>query len=137
MRIPLLTFQAGWSATLSHAAAGILLFELVSGLAITFGPFHPLTEWSLLLHTLAGAIALEPLAWYCARHWRNYAGQALSDALLLGYVGAGGLAICLISGLLIALQALRGGKTCPALRYAHLISTLLAVAATVPHFLIS
>lgn len=130
-------FQAGWAATLSRVVAGILLFELVSGLAITFGPFHPLTEWSLLLHTLAGVIALAPLAWYCARHWRNYAGQALSDVLLLGYVGAGGLAICLISGLLIALQALLGGKTSPALRYAHLISTLLAVAATVPHVLIS
>ena len=129
-------FQAGWSATLSRAVAGILLFELVSGLAITFGPFRPLTEWSLLLHTLAGVIALAPLAWYCARHWRNYAGQTLSDVLLLGYVGVGGLAVCLISGLLITLQALLGVKTSPVLRHAHLISTLLAVAATVPHVLI-
>ena len=129
--------RAGWSTVLSRAAAAILLFELISGLAITFGPFHPAIEWGLLLHTAAGVITIAPLAWYFARHWKDYSDQALSDVLLLGYVGIGALAICLASGLWVTWQALLGVRTSPALRYVHLVSTLLTLAASVPHILIS
>src|SRR5215469_11365941 len=90
--------QSGWASALSRAAAAILLFELISGLAITFGPFHPATEWGLLLHTLVGVAAIVPLVWYFVRHWKNYSSQVISDVLLLGYVGACTLFICLLSG---------------------------------------
>src|SRR5215469_18957841 len=93
--------QTGWSNILARAAVGILLFELVSGLAITLGPFHPAIQWGLVLHTVAGVLTVAPLLWYCARHWKNYSDQALSDVLLLGYVGVGALATCLLSGLLV------------------------------------
>jgi hypothetical protein len=129
--------RAGWSNLLARAAGAILLFELVSGLAITLGPFRAATEWGLLLHTLAGAVTIAPLAWYFVRHWKDYSDQALSDVLLLGYVGIGALAICLVSGLLVTGQALLGFKTSSWLRYIHLISTLLTVAATVPHIFIA
>ena len=129
--------RAGWSNLLARAAAAILMFELVSGLAITLGPFHPAMEWGLLLHTIVGVITIAPLAWYFVRHWKDYSDQALSDVLLLGYVGIGALAICLVSGLLVTGQALLGVKTSPWLRYVHLISTLLTVAATVPHIFIA
>jgi hypothetical protein len=36
---------------LSRTAAAILLVELLSGLAVTLGPFHPAVEWGVLLHT--------------------------------------------------------------------------------------
>ena len=129
--------RAGWSNPLARTAAAILLFELVSGLAITFGPFHPATEWGLLLHTVVGVITIAPLVWYFVRHWDDYADQALSDVLLLGYIGIGALAICLLSGLLVTGQALLGIRTFPWLRYAHLISTFLTLAASVPHILIA
>lgn len=129
--------RAGWSTALARAAAAILLFELVSGLAITFGPFRPAMEWGLLLHTVAGVITIAPLAWYFVRHWKDYSDQALSDVLLLGYVGIGALAVCLLSGLLVTGQALLGVRTSPWLRYAHLISTFLTLAASVPHILIA
>ena len=131
------SYQASWSDVLARVAAAILLFELVSGLAITLGPFHPAIEWGLLLHTVAGVIAIAPLAWYCIRHWRDYSEQSLSDVLLLGYVGIGALAICLISGVAVTWQALLGGKTLPWLRYLHLISTLVMMAATIPHIFIA
>jgi hypothetical protein len=129
--------RAGWSTVLARTAGAILLFELVSGLAITFGPFRPAMEWGLLLHTVAGVILIAPLAWYFVRHWKDYSDQALSDVLLLGYVGIGALAVCATSGLLVTWQALLGVRTSPWLRYVHLISTLLTVAATVPHILIA
>ncbi|MGB9467145.1 MAG: multiheme c-type cytochrome [Candidatus Acidiferrum sp.] len=129
--------ETGWSMLLSRAAAAILLFELVSGLAITFGPFHPAIEWGLLLHTAAGIIIIAPLAWYFAKHWKDYADQAFSDVLLLGYVGLGALVICGVSGLLLTWQALFGVKTSQSLRYVHLVSTLLMLAASVPHIFIA
>src|SRR6266568_7658180 len=131
------SIRTGWSTVLARAVGAILLFELVSGLAITFGPFHPAIQWGLLLHTIAGILTIAPLTWYFARHWKDYADQAMSDVLLLGYVGLGALAICEVSGLLVTGQALLGVRTSPGLRYTHLVSTLLTLAASVPHILIA
>lgn len=136
-QVPADASPAGWSALLSRTTASILLFELLSGLAITFGPFRPATEWGLLLHTVAGVVFILPLAWYCVRHWKHYSDQAMSDVLLLGYIAIGALFLCVISGLFVTWQGLLGIKTSPVLRYVHLISTLLMVAAAVPHLLMA
>ncbi|MGE5056138.1 MAG: multiheme c-type cytochrome [Acidobacteriota bacterium] len=129
--------RTGWSSFVSKVAAGILLFELLSGLAITFGPFHPAIEWGILLHTVIGVVTVAPLVWYSIAHWKDYRDQALSDVLLLGYVGVAALAICLVSGAVVTAQALLAGSTSPWLRYAHLSSTLLALATTTPHIIIA
>jgi hypothetical protein len=130
---PVRRVRTGWPAALAQATAAILLFELISGLAITFGPFHPAVEWGLLLHTAAGVLTLAPLSWYFIRHWKDYESQALSDVLLLGYVGLGALVVCALSGVAVTWQGLLGDRTSPWLRYTHLVSTLLALAAGVPH----
>ena len=129
--------RTGWPAALARATAAILLFELISGLAITFGPFHPAVEWGLLLHTIAGVLTIAPLAWYFVRHWDDYNGQALSDVLLLGYVGLTALAVCALSGVAVTWQGLLGARTAPWLRYTHLVSTLLTLAAGIPHIVIA
>ena len=128
--------KTGWSSLLSRSAAGLLVFELVSGLTVTLGPFRPSTEWSLVLHTIVGLLAIAPLVWYSIRHWRDYVDQAMSDVLLLGYVGIGALAVCLVSGLWVTGQALLGTKTSLWLRYTHLVSTLLTLAVLIPHVLL-
>ena len=127
----------GWFRALSRFAGAVLLFELVSGLAITFGPFHPAVEWGLLVHAVIGVLTLAPLAWYCVRHWQHYSDQAMSDVVLLGYVATGALLLCSVSGLVRTWQALIGIKTPAALRYIHLGTTLLTFAATAPHLVIS
>ena len=129
--------RTGWFGVVSKTAGAILLFELLSGLAITFGPFHPAIEWGILLHTIAGVITIAPLTWYLILHWKDYRDQALSDVLLLGYVGVGALSLCLVSGLLVSAQALLDLRSSAWLRYIHLISTLLTVAATGPHITIA
>jgi len=131
------SLRTGWSSLLSKAAGAILLFELLSGLAVTFGPFHPAVEWGVLLHTIIGVLTIAPLVWYSIQHWQDYRDQALSDVLLLGYVGVGALAICLVSGLVVTGQALVSVKTSLWLRYVHLISTLLTLAATIPHIFVA
>lgn len=129
--------RTGWATFLSRATGAILLFELVSGLAITFGPFRPAIQYGLLVHTLVGILTLAPIAWYLLRHWQDYSKQALSDVVVLGYVGGGALIVCLISGVAITTQALFGIRTYPWLRYVHLISTLLLVFVVVPHIVIA
>lgn len=125
--------HTGWSSFLSRGIGAALFFELVSGLAVTFGPFHPAVEWGLIFHSVVGILAVGPICWYFLQHWKSYRSQAMSDVLLLGYAGACVLAVCLLSGLLLTGQGLFGVKTWAWLRYVHLISTLLGVAATVPH----
>src|SRR5215469_17787105 len=131
------SLRTGWFRVLSRTAAAILLFALLSGLAVTLGPFHRSVEWGVLLHPIIGVLAIAPLAWYCMQHWQEYRGQALSDVLLLGYFGVVGLLICLVSGLVVTGQALVSAKTSPWLRYVHLISTLLTLAAMISHILIA
>src|SRR5215471_4625613 len=128
--------RTGWLTVLSRTTAAALLFEVVSGLAITFGSFHPVIEWSLLLHTLVGLLAVAPFALYLIRHFKDYVGQTLSDVLLLGYVACGALVVCGTTGLLLTEQGLFGVRTSPALRYVHLVSTLLVLAAVAPHIFI-
>ncbi|HET9801868.1 MAG TPA: multiheme c-type cytochrome, partial [Candidatus Acidoferrum sp.] len=131
------TVRTGWSGILARVVAGVTLFEVVSGLAITFGPFHAVVEWGLLLHTALGLLAVVPMVCYLVSHWKEYVSQALSDVLLLGYVAIGALAVCVVSGLAVAAEALFGIRTTPWLRYAHLVSTLLVVAAFAPHVAIA
>ncbi len=128
--------HTGWAATLARITGGVLVFEIISGLAITFGPFHPAVEWGLLLHTALGVLTLLPVTWYFAWHWQDYRRQNMSDVMLLGYTGVIALAVCAVSGCVLTWQGLLGARTLPALRYAHLIATLLALAASAPHIVI-
>jgi len=129
--------RTGWGARLARISLGILLFELISGLAVTFGPFHAVVEWSLLLHTVLGVATLIPLAWYCGAHWLDYRDQALSDVVLLGYVSVAGLLVCAVSGLVVTGQALFGIRTSGLWRNAHLIATFVAVGPVVPHMVVA
>ncbi len=127
--------RTGWGSFLAKFSLGLLLFELVSGLAITVSPFHAAIQWGLLLHTVFGGLLLVPLAWYCARHWLDYRAYAISHVVLLGYVAWVGLAVCAGSGLAVTWQAVFGIKTSALWREIHLISTLVATGGLLPHIL--
>lgn len=116
---------------------GALLFEAVSGLAITLAPFHAGIQWSVLLHTAIGAITLLPLAWYCARHWCDYRRYGWSHNVLLGYVGLLALAVCSLSGVVLTAQGLFGVRISGWLRQVHLYSTFATLGAILPHLIFS
>jgi len=48
----------GWMGWLIRFSIAALLFETLTGLAITFLPFHPALQWGVLLHTAIGAVML-------------------------------------------------------------------------------
>ena len=128
--------RTGWSALLSKAAGAALAFLAVTGLAVTFGPFHAVTQWGLLVHTAIGAASFLLLVWYIFVHWLDYRRYQLSSVLLLGYVALAGLAICLLSGIVVTWQGVFGLHMSAAWRRTHLISTFVAVGAGLPHVVI-
>ena len=125
--------HTGWSARLSTAAGATLFFLTLTGLAVTFGPFHPAIQWGLLVHTAIGIATILPLVWYCAGHWLDYRRYQLSSVVLLGYVAAAGLLVCLASGGVVTWQGLAGARMSSAWRQTHLISTFVTLAAALPH----
>jgi hypothetical protein len=116
---------------------GVLLLEAVSGLAITFAPFHPAVQWSVVVHTVVGAITLLPLAWYCRQHWLDYQEHAPSHIVALGYTGLAALAVCSLSGVALTWQGLFGLRISGWLRQTHLISTFVTLGALLPHVVFS
>ena len=109
------------------------MFLTVSGLAVTFGPFHPVVQWGLVIHTVIGIAAILPLVWYCAVHWLDYRRYQLSPVVLLGYVAGAGLVVCLVSGAVVAWQGLVSTRMSSTWRQTHLISTFVTVASALPH----
>ena len=125
--------RTGWSARLSRATGATFVFLAVTGLAVTFGPFRPLLEWSLLLHTAVGIVTILPLVWYSAVHWVDYRRYQISPVVLLGYTAGAGLLICVVSGVVVTWQGAAGVRMSPAWRETHLISTFVAIAGALPH----
>src|SRR5262249_7931575 len=115
----------------------VLIFEAISGLAITLSPFHPAAQWTVIVHTIVGALSLIPLALYTARHWGQYRTYAPSHVTVLGYVAALALLLCALSGCIVTGQALFGIKTVPLWRDIHLITTLVVVGTILPHVVFS
>jgi len=128
--------KTGWVSFLSRFSMGILLFEVLSGLIITFSAFNPVSQWSVLVHTIVGVITLLPLCWYYIIHWQDYKAQQMTQVALLGYVGIIALAICALSGLILTWQGLFGIKTSLFMRQIHLITTFITLGTVLPHLLL-
>lgn len=124
--------RTGWASWLARFSMAVLLFETVTGLAITLAPFHPAVQYSVLVHTALGALTLLPVAWYCLRHWMDYRHWAWSHVTMLGYLALAGLAVCSASGLVLMGEAVFGLRTSLLWRLVHLISTLVMLAGLVP-----
>ncbi|MBT3266108.1 hypothetical protein HN371_03090 [Candidatus Poribacteria bacterium] len=126
----------GWRSTLTVVAAASLVFETITGLAIAYAPFHAAVEWSVIVHTAIGVLTLLPICWYYAAHWQDYRRYALSQVVLLGYVGLVALLVCTLSGAVVTWQGLFGVGTALAWRRIHLVSTLAILPTGVAHIVL-
>jgi hypothetical protein len=127
--------RTGWSSKLAHISMALLLFEAISGLAITFSPFHAAVQWAVVAHTIVGVAMILPVAVYLAWHWRDYRTYAASHITVLGYVGLAALLLCAASGVFLTVQGFLAIRTAPWCRTAHLVTTIALLVATVPHML--
>ncbi|MCC6486710.1 MAG: hypothetical protein IT364_04355, partial [Candidatus Hydrogenedentes bacterium] len=128
---------ASWRSIPAVACVGFLITATVTGLAIRFGPFHVINQWAVLIHTALGIVCLIPAVYYTAVHWREYRRQSLSDLVLLGYLSAAILALCLVSGGVVTWQALFSTKTSRIWRDLHLVTTLGLAGALSAHLVLS
>ena len=125
--------RTGWLSGLARFSMAVLLFEAFSGLLIAFGPFHPSVQWSVLLHTVVGALTLAPVAWYCGLHLADYRHHAQSHIIVVGWLAMGGLAAASVSGLVLTWEAGMGLKTSAVWRQIHLIATYALLAGLLAH----
>ncbi len=128
--------RTGWETWLARSSMAALVFEIVSGFAVTLAPFHAAVEWGVLLHTVVGAITLLPIGWYLAIHWDDYRRFALTHVVFLGYVALFALVICSVSGVVVTWQGLLGVRMSPVWRNVHLVSAIVVLGTTAVHLLI-
>ncbi len=128
--------RTGWDSLLTRFSLAALFFETVTGVAITFAPFHASVEWGVLLHTGIGLLVLIPVTWYLLAHWRDYKHYNFSDELLLGYVAVAALLVCALSGLVVTWQGLFSLRMAPLWRNVHLYSTFAMLLTALPHVLL-
>lgn len=131
------TLRTGWTSGLARFCLALLVFEILSGMAITFAGFHAALQWTVLVHTVAGFVMLVPTVCYCVRHLQDYHRHGMSQVVLLGHVALWSLAVCLASGVVVTWQGAFGLKTTGLWRSVHFYSTLAVAAGVVPHVLIS
>lgn len=129
--------RTGWVSWLAKISMAALVFEAASGLVITFAKFHAAIQWSVIVHTVVGVATLLPLAWYCYVHWLDYRRYAMSQIVVLGYVGVVALLVCSISGVVLTWQGLFGVRTAGWMRQTHLISTFVTLGTILPHLVFS
>ncbi len=127
------TVRTGWSSWLTRVSLGSLCGLAITGLVVTFAPFHPVVEWTVVVHTVVGIAVLIPITYYLLRHWLDYRRYRISDIVLLGYVALTALALCLVSGVVVTWQGALGVRMSPAWRAIHLYSTYATLAMTVAH----
>ncbi|MBM3213383.1 hypothetical protein FJZ36_00480 [Candidatus Poribacteria bacterium] len=133
MAQPRSSVRVGWASWLARISMFVLLFEAITGLAITFGPFHPVVQWGVVAHTILGIALLIPMAAYYAWHWDDYKSYSLTYVVLLGYVGLAGLIVCTLSGIVVTWQGLFGIKTSSLWRTIHLVSTFVVLIPGLLH----
>jgi hypothetical protein len=123
----------GWRSTLAKISMAGLLFEILTGLAVTFLPFHAIVQWSIILHTAAGLLITAPLIAYCGAHLWEYRHRAFSQSVLLRYVALAGILICILSGVVVTAQGIWRTQTSSLWRQVHLITTFVAIVGVIPH----
>ena len=122
-----------WRSRLAILAAGYLLFETLSGLAILFAPFSVPSQIVVLVHTLIGLIFLIPCGWYLVRHWLEYWRNPFSHIVLVGYLGFATLALCLVSGVVLTVQAIWGVRISYGWDTVHIVTTFVTLIFVLLH----
>jgi len=125
--------NTGWSSRLLNFVLGFLLFEILTGLSITFLPFSVGNQITVLVHTAGGLVFLFPYFWYQYRHWLKYKDRPLNEFSLTGYTAMAFTSVAIVSGVVLTWQAIFSASIGTAWKSIHLVSTFVLVASVVPH----
>ena len=122
-----------WHSSLTRWVAGILFFELISGLVIYLVSFSITTQALVVIHTAVGLVAVIPYIIYQIRHWLSYRHNKLTQHKLIGYIAMVTAAGAAITGLLLTYEAVFLTRINYFWDQIHIVATFAFLLSVVPH----
>ncbi len=123
----------GWRDRTARAVSGLTLFLALSGLAIFLFPPSVFNQHAVIVHTAAGVLFLVPLLGYSLRHLRVYWGYPLTQTKFTGWVAGAMLAACVVSGVVLTIDAAFGRRIVYLWRTVHIVTTFGLLFFVAPH----
>ncbi len=127
----------GWTSWLAIAVAALAALQTITGLWIYLAPFSATTQFQVIAHTVGGVAFVVPFVWYVGRHFLVWYAQKVTAVMILGYLAAGLVAACTISGLWLTWQAAAGPRIGPTWDLVHLVSGLVTAVLIVTHLVLA
>ncbi len=125
-----------WLSILTLVCMAGLIFESVTGLLVTFGAFSQYSQYSVLTHTIIGLGWMVIFFWYAIRHWLiHFKGPFLADQKF-GYLGFLFIAICIVTGVWLTIEAWFGNHISYNLSMIHLATGIILMLAIIGHIVV-
>ena len=102
------TINPDFRSLLTWIASGLLIYLLVSGALVFWLPFGIYTQYSVIVHSVAGVLALLPATIIVVMHWRRRETSTAGVPAALAKSSLVILFLSIASGLAIVLQAVFG-----------------------------
>lgn len=125
-----------WQHKLVISAAGLLIFETLTGLSILLLPFSISNQVMVLVHILIGLVFIIPVAWYQVSHFLIYRSIKMDQIKLTGYFATISTVIAAVTGLVLTYQVIFQTKISSLMDLIHTISTFALIASLLPHILV-
>ena len=110
---------------LTWIATSVVVYSLLSGLMVTLLPFGVYAQFSIIIHTVVGLVAVLPLAAAVLLHWQRRRSDAPVPVARTAMIAIAALVVCLLTGLLITAMAAFGTWVPGWVDTVHLVSALV------------
>jgi hypothetical protein len=116
---------ANWRSFLLWLTTAALAYGFLSGLAIWLMPFGLFSQYSILVHSLIGGLTCVPVVWLIYLHWQKRRREISTLVRRVANSATVMALLCILTGILVSLQAAFGTWVWPSLQNGHLITGLL------------
>ena len=123
-----------WSL-MTWIASAILAYLILSGALIFWLEFSVYSQYSVIVHTVTGVIAIAPVSWLVWKHWQRRDGTVSGAPAALARLSIPALILSLGSGILITGQAALGKSVSELAWLTHQVVALLFAVIFVAHLM--
>lgn len=134
--VPVAPEVKAWPVLVLALSTGLLLYEVMTGLALYFMPMGEMIPSEVLLHSGIGILLILPLVIFQLRHWRSHRDKGTFLVRILGYTGVLATSGIALSGLVLTGTVLIVEVSVPVWDLMHMVSVGLFVMATPAHLAI-